>query len=138
MATRQHDFIVSAISRKIKLNGFKIIYLDGRYQDIEIEKPDIPPKILNHRPDIVGVKNELFIIGEAKTKNDLCCQRSKQQFIDFYNITSANPENRFIIGIPMSAIDSLAHLLNELGLAETKQIEILSIPDILLPEEHEI
>jgi len=38
----------------------------------------------------------------------------------------------------MSAIDSLAHLLNELGLAETKQIEILSIPDILLPEEHEI
>ena len=35
MASEQHNFIVSAIARKMKLDGFGIIYLDGKYQDVE-------------------------------------------------------------------------------------------------------
>ena len=61
MASERHNFIVSAIARKIKLAGFRIIYLDGKYQDVGINKFDIPPKITHHRPDVIGEKdNEYF------------------------------------------------------------------------------
>ena len=61
MASEQHNFIVSAIARKIRQYGFRIIYLDGKYQDVDTKKFDIPPQIINHRPDVIGEKERIFI-----------------------------------------------------------------------------
>jgi hypothetical protein len=139
MASEQHNFIVSAIARKMKLDGFRIIYLDGKYQDVETERPDIPPKIINHRPDIIGLKNGvIFCIGEAKTKDDIRSERTKNQIIDFHAIVKLKPENKLIAGIPLAAKEDLERLLLKLGLANEGQIEIIYIPEELLPHEEEI
>ena len=139
MASKQHDFIVSAIARKMKLYGFRIIYLDGKYQDVETEKPDIPPKIINHKPDIIGEKNSMiFCIGEAKTRDDIHSERTKHQITDFLSIVKLKPGNKLILGIPLTAKEDLRSLLMKLGFVNQRQIEIIYIPAELLPNEEEI
>lgn len=139
MASEKHNFIVSAIARKIRQDGFRIIYLDGKYQDISTKKFDIPPKIINHKPDVIGEKEGIFFcVGEAKTKNDLLTERTKNQIIDFLTIVRLNSGNKLIIGIPLNAKEDLEKLLIQLGLVGQKQIEIIYIPEELLPYEEEI
>ncbi len=41
MASEKHNFIVSAIARKMRQDGFRIIYLDGEYHDETSEKLEI-------------------------------------------------------------------------------------------------
>lgn len=139
MASEQHNFIVSAIARKMKLYGFRIIYLDGKYQDVETERPEIPPKIINHRPDIIGENNDMvFCIGEAKTRDDIRSERTKKQITDFFSIVKLKPGNKLIIGIPLTVKEDLGKLLLKLGFGNQNQIEIISIPEELLPHEEEI
>ncbi len=139
MPSEKHDFIVSAIVRKIRQDGFRVTYLDGKYQDIDTEKFGIPPKIINHKPDVIGEKESIFFcIGEAKTKNDLLAERTKNQIIDFLTIVRLNSGNKLVIGIPLNAKENLEKLLIELGLVGQKQIEIIYIPEELLPYEEEI
>lgn len=139
MASEQHNFIVSAIARKMKLYGFRIIYLDGKYQDVETERPEIPPKIINHKPDIIGENNDMvFCIGEAKTRDDIRSERTKNQIADFLSIVKLKPGNKLIIGIPLTAKEDLGKLLLKLGFGNQNQIEIISIPEELLPHEEEI
>jgi hypothetical protein len=139
MATLQHDFIVSALARKIKLEKYSIIYLDGHYQEVCTIKPNIPPKIINHRPDIIGAReDQLFVIGEAKTKNDISSLRTKKQITDFCELISCNIGNKLILGIPLNSKNTLLRLLKRLNLISNKQIEILYVPDQLIPEENEI
>jgi hypothetical protein len=139
MASANHNFIVSSIARKIRQDGFRIIYLDGKYHDIDTKKFDLPPKIINHKPDIIGVKESaLFCIGEAKTGSDIFSKRTKDQIVDFFTIVKLNSGNRLIIGIPSDAIEDLKRLLFQLGLVNHKQIEIIHIPEELLPYEEDI
>jgi hypothetical protein len=139
MASKQHDFIVSAIARKMKLYGFRIIFFDGNYQDVETKRPDIPPKIINHKPDIIGEKNSMvFCIGEAKTKDDIHSERTKNQIIDFFTLVKQKPGNILILGVPLTAKEDLGSLLMKLGLGNQKQIEIIHIPEELLPHEEDI
>ncbi|MBI3486492.1 hypothetical protein HY025_06195 [Candidatus Daviesbacteria bacterium] len=139
MASEKHNFIISAIARKIRQDGFKVIYLDGKYQDINIKKLDIPPKIINHKPDIIGVKESTFFcIGEAKTRSDIFSKRTINQISDFVEIVRLNSENKLFIGIPLDAKDDLERLLSKLGFASDKQIKIIHIPEELLPYEEEI
>jgi hypothetical protein len=139
MASEQHNFIVSAIARKIKQAGFSIIYLEGKYQDVEISRFDIPPKITRHRPDVVGEKdNKTFCVGEAKTRNDLHSDRTRNQITDFWTLVKLNPNNKLIIGIPLSAELDLQRLFLKLGLSDQEQIDVICIPDKLLPNEEDI
>lgn len=139
MASEQHNFIVSAIARKIRQDGFRIIYLDGKYQDIDTRKFDIPPKIINHKPDIIGEKDGIFFcVGEAKTRNDIFSKRTKNQIIDFLTIVRLNSGNKLVIGTPLNAKEDLEKLLIALGVVNQKQIEIIYIPEELLPYEEKI
>ena len=139
MASEQHNFIVSAIARKIRQDGFRVIYLDGKYQDINTEKFDIPPKIINHKPDVIGEKDSIFFyVGEAKTRNDIFSERTKNQIIDFLTIVRLNSGNKLVLGIPLNAKEDLEKLFIKLGLVNQKQIEIIYIPGELLPYEEEI
>jgi len=139
MASEKHNFIVSAIARKIRQDGFRIIYLEGKYQDIDTKKSDIPPKIINHKPDIIGEKDNMFFcIGEAKTKTDIFSERTKNQIIDFLTIVRLSYGNKLVLGIPLNAKENLEKLLIELGIVNQKQIEIIRIPEELLPYEEEI
>jgi len=139
MAGKAHNFIVSAIVRKVRQEGFRVIYLDGEYKDIGMIKLEIPPKIIRHKPDIVGEKeNKAFCIGEAKTKDDIPSERTKNQITDFMSIVELDSENKLVIGIPSNAREDLEKLLLKLEFTNHKQIEILYIPEELLPYEKEI
>lgn len=139
MASANHDFIVAMIARKMRTLGFEIICIDGRYKDISNIRCDIPPKILTHRPDVVGRKaKQAFCVGEAKTMRDLSSRRTGNQFKDFISVVSVNPRNRLFIGIPSSAKDVLHNLLAKLGVLAHKQLTIIYVPDILLPSDEKI
>ncbi len=139
MASAKHDFIVSAIVRRIRQDGFKVIYLDGKYKDIGTKELDIPPKIVNHKPDVIGGKENMsFCIGEAKTENDLFTSRTKNQIIDFLTVVRLNSESRLVIGIPLGSKRDLEKLLRELRVMNQKQIETIYVPEELLPHEEEI
>jgi len=139
MASKRHDFIVSAVARKIRMEGFKISYFDGRYETLDTIKPRIPPKIIRHKPDIIGEKeNGAYCVGEAKTEGDIFSERTKNQIIDFMKIVELNPENMLIIGIPLNTIGFLTKILIKLGFHNNKQIEILRIPEKLLPYEEKL
>jgi hypothetical protein len=136
VASSQHNFIVSVISGKLQKNGFKIIYLDGVYADFTMTKKNIPPTIINHRPDVIG-ENESghFIIGEAKTISDLATQRTKNQFLDFLSFISIEKNNRLIIGIDSDSENVLKKLLQALNIINHAQLEIVVVPALLLPKE---
>jgi hypothetical protein len=135
MASKQHNFIVSFIAGKLQKLHFKIIYLDGNYVDCLMQKPEIPPQIINHRPDIIAEdSNGAFCIGEAKTSNDLHSKRTKEQLLDFTNLISINPNNKLIIGIPSDSIEILRNLFVRLGILNHPQIEVFSVPTLLMSD----
>lgn len=122
----------------MKLYGFHIIYFDGKYQDITMKKIDLPPKIMHHRPDVVGEKDGFFCIGEAKTEGDIDNERTKNQVLDFMYIVALDNRNKLIIGIPEKANKKLDRLLTSLGLYNHGQIEIICIPEGILPDEEDL
>lgn len=134
MASETHDFIVSVIARAMRRNGFKIIYFHGRYQDVEIQKFKIPPRIINHKPDIIGEnKEKVFCIGEAKTRNDIFTKRTQEQIKDFFGLVATNPENLLIIGTTLDSKPLLENLLSKIGILGNKQIKKIFIPEKILP-----
>ncbi len=124
MASIQHDFIVAALVRKIRQDAFYVTYLDGKSTDVGAQSFKIPPKIANHRPDVLG-ENEhgFFCIGEAKTHGDIVCDRTKNQLRDFYDLVKDNNKNKFYIGVPLKSKELLNNLLfKELSLLDNGQI----------------
>jgi len=82
--------------------------------------------------------SKFFCIGEAKTTKDLFTKRTKDQIIDFLAIVGLNSGNKLVIGIPLNAKEDLQKLLIELGVIKQKQIQIIYIPEDLLPYEEEV
>lgn len=133
MASKVHQFIISCLVRKIRDKGYEIIAFEGNWETIGMTKLKIPPCVLRHRPDVIGINTSAtnFCIGEGKTQNDLKNVRSKEQFIDF-----ANEKNcELIIGIPKSSEKILLSLLKEINLFERKNVSYVLIPEVLFPNE---
>jgi hypothetical protein len=132
VASKGHDFIVASISRKIRGLGFNITYVDGEWVNISVVKHPIPPKILNHKPDVIGENTKgNYCIGEAKTINDIKSKRTKQQLIDFSEFVNLYSGNFLIVGIPLNAEDELNKLLRKLNLI-CENLIIIRVPDLLL------
>lgn len=139
MASSKHDFIVASLSRRIRQFGYKIIYLDGKKFNITSSTLHIPPRIINHRPDIIGdLAGVSFCIGEAKTESDILSLRTKNQLLDFYSLIKTNSSNMLFFGIPLKSKESFRNLLMQHELQNAKQIDILYIPEELFPDEEEI
>lgn len=133
-----HQFITICLIRKMKEKGYEIIAFNGDYTKIDTIAYKIPPQILRHRPDILGIKRETLnlCIGEAKTTNDLFSKRTKDQLVDYFYIISSSLFHNceLIIGIPQKAEEILKNLLNNLGLMNANNISYLLIPEILFPK----
>ena len=71
--------------------------------------------------------------ANEKTKNDLKNNRTRIQILDFKNIVREREDNRLFICIPSKAKGELLNLLNDLGIRQDKQIDIMLIPEELLP-----
>ena len=118
--------------------GFEILFFEGNSADIGTKKFDIPPKVLYHRPDLVGGNSSGYCIGEAKTENDIFSERTKEQIKSYLDFLILNKGNRLVLGIPIDAKRDLERLLKNLGGNNCAQVDILSVPMELLPYEEEI
>lgn len=136
--SERHEFIVSALARKIRTMGFEILFFEGNSADIGTKKFDFPPKVLYHRPDLVGGNSSGYCIGEAKTENDLFSERTKEQIESYLDFLVLNKNNKLVIGIPIDAKRDLERLLKNLGGYNSIQVDIFSVPMELLPYEEEI
>jgi hypothetical protein len=133
MASKQHQFIIGLINRKICEYGFNVVFIDGQVSGAFGNKYEIPPTIIRHRPDVIGINSEGYVcIGEAKTKNDIFNKRTKEEFLDFSNYEINGQKCLLIIGVPKAAQTDLNNVLNEIGIQSNKNIEILLIPDEII------
>ena len=135
MASKQHQFIIGLINRKICEYGYKIVFIDGHVSGAFEKKYKLPPKIVRHRPDVIGINDKGFVcIGEAKTQNDIINKRTREELYDFSNFVFNGQKCLLIIGIPKSSQENLVNVLVEIGIQNNDNIEILTISDELINE----
>lgn len=128
MASRAHQFMLTLLVRKMRLLGFEPIAYDGDSYQIGKNKLKIPPTIIRHRPDVIGIDiNNILCIGEVKTIHDLSSPRTSSQLKDFSKCAPV------IICTAKHAEDKLSKLLKRINLLFQKNIELLIIPDELIP-----
>ena len=133
MAGNKHQFIVGLIVKIMRENGISIVAVDGDYPGLFGEKISIPPQILRHRPDVIGVrKNGQICIGEAKTENDLTNNRTYAQIIDFSSVELNGQCCDVFIGLPKSYEQLFKKRIKNLGLSECQNITILYIPEEII------
>lgn len=136
MPSRLHQMIIGLIGRKMREKGYTIVAFDGNDYLFDGQKLNIPPLVKRHRPDIIGLKFETreVCVGEAKTREDLFSQRTKEQLLDYAStkgvFTGKNAE--IIIGIPKSAEKDLIKLLKELKLFGKDFISYIWLPEELV------
>jgi hypothetical protein len=142
MPSQAHQFLVMCIARKIRENGYEIVALDGDYTKVSDIPFKVPPTVMRHRPDIIGVSigDIRVCIGEAKTKSDLSSERTKEQFVDYANVIleESKPKCELMIAIPKSAEDALIRLLRRLDIYESDNVSYLTVPEMLLPHDKEV
>jgi hypothetical protein len=139
MASRQHQLIAGLVSRKMREKEYVVVSFEGKGIIATDFKLKIPPKIIRHRPDILGINysNKRICIGEAKLRADLSTNRTKEQFIDFADVlTKDKNEVELIIGIPKSAEYDLLALLDKLNLSNKPNVSYVWVPDELLEQEN--
>lgn len=131
MASRQHDFIIKMIEMKMKTMGFHVVASDSMY--FNNIKRNIPPTILNHRPDCLGFreKDQTICIGEAKYFNDFYSNHTLEQLKDYVSLI--NDKIYLIIGIPLNEKDKLQNILKHFEY-KTDNLIILYVPKELLPK----
>lgn len=133
-----HEMLVTYVAGKMQRLGYNILFMEGNHADVKSQRPELPPKIITHRPDVYGVKTNSIAIGEAKTKSDLKASRTRTQLLDFKEIVRENPNNRLFICVPQNAGPELVSLLSSLGIVVDEQIDIMVIPEMLLPKNGKV
>jgi len=135
MAGARHQFILGLVVKLMREQGITIIGVDGNYPGLFGEKITMPPQILRHRPDIIGIReNGQICIGEAKTENDLTNNRTYSQIQDFTSIELNNKYCDVFIGIPKSSGELFRKSMIKLGLLECEYIHVLYIPEEIINE----
>ena len=132
MAGDKHQFMIGLIVRKMREDGVNIFGIDGNYPGLFGRKISMPPQILRHRPDIIGIKKEQICLGEAKTDSDLGNPRMYEQLRDFTSVRLNGMNCAVYYGIPESCRAKFDSTLKRTGLAEITNIQILYIPNELL------
>ncbi len=127
--------LVGLIGRKMREEGYEIVAFDGNEYLFDGRELNVPPQVRMHRPDIVGFKFETkeVCVGEAKTREDLFSERTKEQLLD-YSATkglSTGKHIEILLGIPESAREDLMRLLQRLNLSGKEFISYIWLPEEL-------
>lgn len=142
MASKAHQFLVTCIVRKMREKGYEVVAFDGDYTKVSDIPFKMPPKVMRHRPDILGmnVQDTRLCIGEAKTLNDLTSTRTKEQLEDYANVIleESKPKCELIVAIPKSAEDTLISMLNSLGINASDNVSYLTVSEVLFPDDEEV
>lgn len=136
MASAAHDFILGFVIRNMRQYGCELTYIEnGKTSFIGVEGVSMPPRILRHRPDILGITLAGQIcIGDAKTVNDLRSARTKEQLLDFTEIQLNEMPCEVFFGLPRSGKEQFKSVLKELGLCGYQMLHTIFVPDEIINE----
>ena len=133
MAGNRHQFILGLVIKKMRDEGAAVYGIDGNYPGLFGEQISLPPQIMRHRPDAIGVKaNGQVCIGEAKTENDISNRRTYEQLQDFSSTELNGNLCEVFIGVPQTGEDLFNRSLERLGLKGSQNIHILFVPDEII------
>jgi hypothetical protein len=115
--------------------GYELVALECSFSWLFGDDFRLPPSIIVHRPDVVGVRKDppLICIGEGKTRNDLHSKRTRRQLKDFADAPVRGIPNGcgVVVAIPDDCETTFDHMLASLGIAADR-IKVLPIPRVLL------
>ena len=135
MAGSRHQFILGLVIKKMREEGVTVYGIDGNYPGLFGENISLPPQILRHRPDAIGVKADGQIcIGEAKTENDIENNRTYEQLQDFSSVEMNGKLCDVFVGVPQAGEDLFNRTLARWGLRESQNIHLLFVPDEIINE----
>ena len=133
MAGNRHQFILGLVIKKMREEGATVYGVDGNYPGLFGEKISLPPQIMRHRPDAIGVKADGQIcIGEAKTANDISNNRTYEQLQDFSTVELNGRLCEVFIGVPQAGEDLFNRSLERWGLKGSQNIYVLFVPDEII------
>ncbi len=113
--------------------GATVYGVDGNYPGLFGEKKALPPQIMRHRPDAIGVKADGQIcIGEAKTENDISNSRTYEQLHDFSSAELNGKLCELFIGVPQAGEDLFSKRLEKWGLKGALNLHILVVPEEII------
>ena len=133
MAGERHQFILGLVIRKMREEGATIYGIDGNYPGLFGEKTPLPPQILRHRPDAIGIKSTgQLCIGEAKTESDIANTRIYEQLQDFTTVEMNGTKCEVFVGVPQSSETDFKKSIEKTGLKECSNLHVLYIPDEII------
>lgn len=139
-ASKEHDLIVAMVARYIQERGYELVAFDCSLDWLFGDSFRLPPSIIIHRPDVLGVRdqNPFVCIGEAKTRTDMRSARTRQQLKDFALASTGKTAAacEVVVGIPSDCQTILTKLINSLGIAPNR-ITVIAVPRPLLEERKE-
>jgi hypothetical protein len=134
-ASSAHDLIVALITRRIMQSGYDIAAIESSLDWLFGEGFRLPPAIIHHRPDVLGVRDSppFLAIGDAKTTRDLGARRTSQQLLDYASLRVGKEQAPcwIVIGIPQSGAARLQGLIARLGIPHDIVFPV-EVPDALL------
>jgi hypothetical protein len=129
----RHQFILGLIIKKMREEGATVYGVDGYYPGLFGEKVSLPPQLLRHRPDAIGVKADGQVcIGEAKSENDIENDRTYEQLYDFSCVEMNGKLCEVFVGVPKIAQDIFSKSLERWGLKGAENIHVLFVPDEII------
>ncbi len=135
-ASKEHDLIVAMVARYVRHRGYRLVALDCSLDWLFGRSFRLPPSIVLHRPDVLGVRKEppYVCIGEAKTLNDIRSARTRDQLRDFTEVTIGETGIgcEVVVGIPDDCKQVLGQVLSSLRIPP-ERIQIVLVPRPLLP-----
>jgi hypothetical protein len=138
--SKEHDLITAMVARYIERRGYELVALDTSLDWLFGDSFRLPPSIVVHRPDVLGVRDRtpFVCIGEAKTRKDIRSARTRQQLKDFVHASAgrAPASCEVVVGIPSDCQTMLNNLISSLGIAPNR-ITVIAVPRPLLEERKE-
>jgi len=137
VTSTSHRLLVLWIARLMSRDGLRVTCFDGPADQGGIfnELP-APFAARGQKPDVwaIDVSGGLAAAGEAKTSQDIGNVHTIAQFQAFARIPGANGQGYcpLYIAVPRSGVIQLDRVLSLAGLAGSKNIRRLHVPDVLL------
>ncbi len=129
MASRQHQRILGLVIRQMRLHGCSIVYAEGRFLRRRGMVGVVPPRVLRHRPDALGILSSGQIcIGDAKTASDVKSTRTIEQVEDFTRIRLNGMPCEVFLGVTNSVEPELRAILQQVGVLDSPHVHVLPVP----------
>ena len=135
MAGRQHQFILGLVIKQMRQYGCEITHIDGCYRGKQREQVPLPPRVMHHRPDAIGITaTGQICFGDAKTEGDIRSARTREQILDFLTVELNGTLCEVFIGVPSRAKGDTVKMLRELGITEHEHLHLISVPEEIINE----